>query len=582
MQNEPGTGSQAPKKKPVEPTLHFRTEPMKIGEDQSGDEIIVAELVLAGQLLASFPGFAALADRGYNKVPLEGGDYTEWGEDQESLHAAVPGYPKVRRIRRPEVSGSITVVAIEPLLQIAPDKMAASLVIHPPLEEGHNLRNENLEELLAGQKIVFGINPQALAEARQIIAAGEREFNRVVIASGQPIGQSTDAYLRFAIEVGPIAGTILADGSIDYRERRVMVGISAGQLIATKIPARQGEPGINVFGEETPAREGKDLKVELLNDAKYSPTTRLVTATRDGVLSVVNNSVIKVCSHQVINANIDYETGNVESLNSVTVNGSVQPGFRLDVAGDLKITGGVMSARLNCGGNLVVSGGITGKNSVLKVEGDTDISFIEQGSLEAGGIVVIRRQCYYSRITSLGNIRCPPAAILMGGNLTAAGNLTIGEVGGEHSEPARLAAGVVPERLVRLEQLQASIVAEQEAIIGWLQRFRGNPSSRKVRAMERDLAETKLQVQRLNLIPGSGVFSRVTGTDGQPIGDGEEYQGSGGIDIQAIRIDVHGTILAGTEIRIGNRTMKLDKTVSGRRFRLNPTGRQIIAAPLRG
>ena len=68
-----------------------------------------------------------------------------------------------------------------------------------------------------------------------------------------------------------------------------MVGVRAGQRIATKIPAVQGEPGINVYGEETAAPEGKDIKIEVVNDARFSPATMQVTANKDGVLSIVND-----------------------------------------------------------------------------------------------------------------------------------------------------------------------------------------------------------------------------------------------------------------------------------------------------
>lgn len=576
---ESGNGEK--KKKFVEPTLHFITKNIVIGEDDMSDPIPVAELVKSQQLLADFPDFHRLASRGFEKLPLEPGDYAELGEDQESILASVPGYPKVRKVRRKDQPNLITVVSIEPLLHISPDNMQVTLALHPPLEDGKSLQNTSLDEVIAEQNIIFGLIPEAIAKAKKIISQGDREFNKIIIARGQQVGQSTDAYLRFDMEVGPIAGTILKDGSIDFRERRVMVGVTQGQLIATKVPAKQGEPGINVFGKETPAREGKDLKVSILNDARYSPETFQVTATKDGVLSVINNNVIKVCSHQVINSDIDFETGNIDSMNSITVHGSVQPGFRLSTAGDLKIVGSVVSAKLTCGGNLVVGGGITGKNSGIQVEGDADVHFIEQASLTCGGIVVIRKQSYYSNVISGADIRCKYASILMGGRIVAAGNITIGDVGSLNSAPSLIAAGVLGERLTHLQELKNSVVEQQEAIVQWLQLYRGSGRSKKVRGMEKELADTKLRLLRVNLIPGTGKYSRVAGQDSDDILQGEDYDSTGGIAIENIKIDVHGTIFAGTEVRIGNRTLKLEKTVSNRQFKLHPNGKRIIAGPIR-
>lgn len=571
------------KKKILEPTYHFASQLIKIGEDYTSDKIPVSELVRAGQLLADYPNFQRFAARGFVKAPLEPGDNAEFTEDEQSILATVAGYPKIKKIRRKDSPDWISVLSIEPLIVVSPDNMTASLVIHPPLEDCHSLKNEDIEKMLAEESIVFGINNEAIADIRTFLAEDDQEFRKFVVARGQAVGESIDAYLRFDMEIGPIAGTILENGNIDFRERRIMVGVRGGQCIATKIPAVQGEPGINIYGEKTEAREGKDVKVEVVNEARFSPETLQVTALRDGVLSVVNDRVIKVLSHQTITGDVDYKTGNVESLNSISILGSVQPGFRVTTGGDLKISGSVMSATIISEGNLVVLGGTTGKNSTLQAKGDVDINFIEQGTLKCDGRAVVRKQTYYSSISSGSDIRCHESSIIMGGQLLAEGNISLGSVGSENCEPSLIAAGVIAERLLLLEQLKSSVVEQQDAIIQWIQRYTGSSRSKKVRQMEQQLADTKLQLLRLNLIPGTGKFSRAAGPDdtSQISTNNEDYSSEGGIAIEDIKIDIHGTIFAGTVIRIGNRTLKLDKTVSNRQMKLHANGKRILAGPLK-
>jgi uncharacterized protein (DUF342 family) len=580
MDNKPAK-QPATKQKRVEPTCHFATENIKIGDDYTTDTVQVTEFVLADQLLANFPDFQKSAAMGYGKAVLELGDHVHLAEDDESILATVPGYPTIKKIPSPEGSGLITVVAIEPLFHVSEDNMKVSINIHPALDDCKALQNEDIDKLLADQNIVYGINSEALENAKEFIVSGEREFRKIVVAKGQPVGESKDAYLRFELEIGPIAGTILEDGSIDFRDRRIMVGIKAGECIATKIPPVQGKPGIDIYGEETAAPEGKDLKVELLNDAKFSPETMQITANRDGVLSVVNNNVIKVCSHQVITGDVDYETGNVDSMSSITIQGSVQPGFKITAGADLKIVGSVMSTIIKCAGNLVVNGGITGKNSRLEAGGDADINFIEMGTLQCGGLVVIRKQSYYSDIYATSDIRCRETSKIMGGQLIAEGNVSLGDVGSENSTPSLIAAGVVAERLNNLQQIKDSVVEQQDAIIQWLQLYRGSSSSKKIKLMEQKLAETKIQLLRINLIPGSGIYSRAAGPADKIPADGEDYNSEGGIPIEKIKIDVKGTIFAATEIHLGNRKLKLEKTVSNRQFKLHPNGKSIIAGPIK-
>ncbi len=571
----------ATKQKLVEPTCHFSTQNIKIGDDYTTDTVQVTEFVLADQLLANFPDFHKFAAKGFEKAVPELGDHVHLAEDDESILATVPGYPTIKKVPATEGPGLISVVALEPLFLVSEDNMKVSINIHPALDDYKTLQNADIDKLLADQNIVYGINNLTLEEAKEFIVSGEREFRKFVVAKGQTVGESKDAYLRFELEIGPIAGTILEDGSIDFRDRRIMVGIREGECIATKIPPVQGEPGINIYGEETAAPEGKDLKVELLNDAKFSPETMQISASRDGVLSVVNNNVIKVCSHQVITGDVDYETGNIDSMSSLTIQGSVQPGFKITAGGDLKIVGSVMSTTVKCAGNLVVNGGITGKNSRLEAHGDADINFIEMGTLQCGGLVVVRKQSYYSDIYAASDVRCRETSKIMGGQLIAEGNISLGDVGSENSTPSLIAAGVVAERFKNLQQIRDSVVEQQDAIIQWLQRYRGSSSSKKVKRMEQELAETKLQLLRINLIPGSGMYSRVSGPADEIVGDGEDYNSEGGIAIEKIKIDVKGTIYAATEIHIGNRKLKLEKTVSNRQFKLHPNGKSIIAGPIK-
>jgi uncharacterized protein len=576
--NEQSAAAGNEKKKFLEPTFHFLTRLLKIGDDYTTDKIPVTELVKGGQLLADFPNFHRFAAKGFNKIPTEPGEFARLTEDENTIIATVPGYPKIKKIRRDNVTEAVIEISVEPLFKISPDNMSVTLVIHPPLEGGHSLLHENIDELLAEQNIVFGIDREAIGEAIAFIQSGEVEFKKITIARGQAVGKSVDAFLRYDMEIGPIAGTILENGSIDFRERRIMVAVSAGQCIATKIPAVQGAPGINVFGEETPATAGKDHKINLLNDAKFLPETSQVIATKNGVLSIVNNNVIKVCSHQILQSDIDYKTGNVESMNCITVRGSVQPGFMITAGGDVEISGSVMSAKVICHGNLVVKGGITGEKCLLMTNGDADINFIEQGTLKCGGIAVIRKQSYLSEISAGSDIRAHQSSKIMGGRLIAEGNISLGDIGSENCSPSFIAAGVIAERLMLFNNMKTKVVEQQDAIIRWLQMYHGSSTSKKVKSMEKELAESKLLLLRFNMIPGTGIYSKVNGPDDENKDPGEDYSSAGSIAIEKIKIDVAGTIFADTRIQIGNCTLVVEKTVSNRQFKLHPNKKSILAA----
>jgi uncharacterized protein len=562
------------KKKYMEPVIHFLQKRIEVGRDETAAKMTVTEFVKAGHCLANFPDFAKYAKKGFEKSPLQAGSNTEFSKDGTSLLACVAGYPKIDTLKQKDQDESIPIISIDPLVLISPDKMQATLCIHPPIPGSASLIDEDLSQVVEDAGVIFGIDPDALQKARTFIQELRNEFTRIVIASGEPPGKSIDASLQFEIEIGPLAGRFLDDGTIDFRERRIMVGVHAGQHIATKIPVIPGSFGTNVRGELIESVKGNDIKVKVLNDAVYSDDDLRVTATKDGVVSIVNTTIIKVCSRQIIPGDIDYKTGNVQSNNCLSIRGSIQPGFKIEADGDIEIGGGVTSATVLSQANVVVKGGITGKNSRIEALGDVDIRFIEQGTIESGGITVIRTQSYYSRITAVSDIRCQKGSKVMGGDLIAGGDLTVADVGSDSCESTLLAAGVDPKRLLFHKELQDSIVQQQNDIIHWLQLYGGSAKSKKIRKMEEEVADSKVKLLQLNVIPGTGLYSRGGGDDSS---DSGEETG----DIDKVRIDVYGTIFAGTRIRIGNRTMVLDKTVSNRQFRLQKNLKSIIAATLR-
>jgi len=177
-----------------EPTLHFTSARMQIGEDDSGDRIVVSELVHKDDVLLSFEDFAKFQDRGFEKQPVQAGDNTYFSEDNLFLYAAVPGYPRVDRFHgEREGEGDGLRISVEPLFRVTADKMKATLAIHPPLPEGRSLMKEDLEQLLAEAGIVHGLDEEQVAVAKQYIRQGLKEFHSIGIATGQECGASKDA-----------------------------------------------------------------------------------------------------------------------------------------------------------------------------------------------------------------------------------------------------------------------------------------------------------------------------------------------------------------------------------------------------
>ena len=279
------------------------------------------------------------------------------------------------------------------------------------------------------------------------------------------------------------------------------------------------------------------------------------------MVSIVKDSVIKVSSKQTVPGDVDFSTGNIYSKNAIEISGSVQPDFVIAVRGDVLIGGDVQSATISSHGNLVVKGGIVGAASNINIRGDADINFIENGTLHAGGNVVIRKSAYYSTIIAGGNITGDPKTKILGGVLVCGGSLITGDIGSGSASPSDISVGTDVKRYQHYQELHRKVIELEEETARWLQRYGAEAErSAKMIDWERELAKARAELLLLNLIPGSPAHS--SSADFTFDDDAE--------------IIVHGWIFAGTRLRIGNCSRTVAINQDKRKYSMDPMKNEIV------
>jgi len=499
-----------------------------------------------------------------NTTELIFGKNTRLSDDKRTLLADLDGYPILSQKTCEKVD--VILVEIIPLVTISGDEMQALITLYPPISDCPELSGELLIEILADNRVRFGLSPQHLNSLLLRCREEQCLLKDEVVAQGLLPLDGKDSFLRFSIEVGPLPGKLMGNGKIDFRERKMFVGVTKGQKIATRIPATNGTPGINVSGDEILQTPGKNFPVNISDDAEYDEETGIIHASHGGILSMVNENSIKVCAKQVISGNIDYSTGNIESHDAVEIDGTILPGFKVSTHGDLLLNGNARSATIKCNGNLVVKGGILGDKCKVKVKGDADFSFMEQGRLRAEGKVIIRKQAYYTRIMADGEIHCEETCQIMSGVLMSGASLNLGNVGSPNAPAALLAAGVAPGRYLRYLNMRAKLRdIEQERLL-FLQRFGLKKNLPQRESLEKSIDTLYQDMNKLNLIPGTSTANEESGV---------EY-------LRRISITVHGTVFSGTELQIGNVTKTLEHNLSAVRFVLDKYESSFIESNLQG
>jgi len=491
------------------------------------------------------------------------GPYCEL-QDEHTAVAKVAGYPQFKD----NTAGKKRTLHIDisPLIQLSSDNMLARISLQPFTPGPSQLDAEAIHAILREHGIVYGIDDAVIRQCETLLNGPPFRPTTLVIARGVMPVNGHDSSLRFEVEIGPIPGTFLKDGTIDYRERKVFVGVAENQVIATKVRETSGTPGKDIFGHTLPAVSGRDVPIKFTGDVAYQEDNRQVVATRAGVLSVVNDNEIKVCARQIIDGDVDFSVGNLSSEDSIQIRGSIQPSFSVRTRGDLLLEGNLYAATINSHGNVVIRGGVLEEKASVFAGGDIDIGFVERGTVSAGGIITIRRSAYYGRITSERDIICSPECRFVGSVAQCGGSFTATNIGSPQVEGATVIAGVDRRRYERYTNLQQKL----KLLHAQLERLENTQGEQlatdkkylRIRASYQQAHDTMLHC---NLCPGGpdrcGEPQEILATD--------------------IAITILGTIYAGTTLRIGNFITALRRDYQKTRFQIDPGLKTIFPKEIR-
>lgn len=541
------------------PLFLFHTETVT---DTSNNSFETMELVRKSHPIVQLVPPSSKEKAPSRPFELVTGKHTLLSDDKCSLLAEVDGYPLLAKKSTKQFD--LIMVSLLPLVSISENKMEAMVNLYPPVSNCPELTGETLFEILTDNGVHFGINREYLSKLLTRCKTERSLLTNEIIARSLLPMDGKDSFLRFEVEVGPLPGKVLGNGKIDFRERKMFVGVNKGQTIATQIPPTDGTPGVNVLGDQIPQTPGKILPITISDDTEFDQESGIIRATQSGILSLVNDTSIKVCAKQVIPGNIDFSTGNIESQDAVEISGTILPGFTVNTHGDLLLGGNVRSAEIKCQGNLVIKGGILGKQCNVTVDGDADINFMEQGRLRAKGKVILRKQAYHTRVMADGEIYCPEGSQVMASFIMSAASLHLGNVGSINSPPALLAAGIAPGRYLRYLKIRSQLRELEEKRLIFLQRHGLKEKIKERESLEETILNLHRDMTKINLIPG---------TDATTPGGGAEY-------LKTIAITVQGAIFSGTELQIGNATTIMKQDLRGIRFSLGTNNSTFIETSL--
>jgi uncharacterized protein (DUF342 family) len=316
----------------------------------------------------------------------------------------------------------------------------------------------DLEELLKQSGVKFGIQFNTLSaiatEARKFV------YNQVTVANGIPATEGEAGKINVLFEMQADRKPSVSEGGVvDYKEVINLNNVRKGQLIAERIPAKEGTDGRSVTGEILAGKKGKEARFKVGKNVVVDQEQLRMYAAMDGLITKTDKEKINVFPVYEVNGDVDYSIGNIDFVGTVVIRGNVLTGFRIKAAGDIRIVGGVEGAELIADGSIDISAGILGFNKgMIKAKMNVKSSFIQDANVEAGNEVIVTQSIMHSNVRAGKNVICQGSkGLIVGGVIQAGEQVKARMIGNSTSTATIIEVGVLPELRNELVELRAKI-----------------------------------------------------------------------------------------------------------------------------
>jgi uncharacterized protein (DUF342 family) len=328
----------------------------------------------------------------------------------------------MREIREPEL-----------VFYIQNDALAAYMKKTPNFDSSILLTD--LKFLLERVGIIYGVVDDD--RLTQFIQAPEYEKEVFRVAKGLAPIDGTDASMVYMFERDYLkAGSLSKDGTIDFKDRGDIPFVSEGDVLAEKIPPKEGKDGVNVYGDVIPQVDARDISFILGKGVRLSEDEKQVIASAEGNPKLQQNGELSVNSAYFIEGDVDYTTGHVKFDKNVYITGTIKSGFRveaIDVVANT-IDGGIV----NASGDVFVQNGVT--ESTIEAKGNIKAGFIHRSKARCLGDFTVVKEVVDTDIIIEGTLDMSTGK-MVSSSVCAKGGAKIYSVGSQKAKPSTITVG---------------------------------------------------------------------------------------------------------------------------------------------
>jgi uncharacterized protein (DUF342 family) len=351
------------------------------------------------------------------------------------------------------------------VIETSEDEMKAFMTIIPPKPRGRDLDIDDVLEALNDQSVVVGIKQETIGQSLE-----DEAYNMPILAAeGQKPKNGEDAKIVYNFRTEKKV-TLHEDekGQMNFKDLDLVENVVAGQLLATKTPATEGEEGRTITNRILPAKNGNDNPLNPGKNTELSPDGMSVIAAINGQVVIFNNKITVEPIFEV-KGDVDIHTGNILFLGTVIVKGTVEDGFSIKAAGDIEIMGSVGKCLLDAEGDVHIKQGCMGKlGGNIKAGGSVWAKFLEQINVTAGKNVFVQDGIMHCQVDATEKVVCfGKRATIVGGRIRAGEIVNTKTLGSVSFTETVVEVGVDPksrQRLFDVEKEKAEADASLEKL----------------------------------------------------------------------------------------------------------------------
>lgn len=355
-------------------------------------------------------------------------------------------------------------------LWVLHDELEVKLVSTEP-RQGTVITAAEVFEILPQEKVTTGIDTEMINKAFDELPAIDEPGQTYIIAEGKKAQNGKDGEIHFKVDVSGAAAYRAAESEagVDFKEATRIVSVRSGELLAEVTPPTQGEHGFNLAGKELPAKNGKPAHIKPGDGVEINADGTALTATTEG-RPVYSAGTLTVSKLYEVEADVDFNTGNVRFEGHVLVNGNVQDDFTI-TADSVEILGVVNAATIQSKGPVTLRGGINGRDkAVVEAGGAVLAKYVNQTRIVSNDNVKVQREIVNSTIWCRGRVETEK---IIGGNCLALGGMEAHYLGSEMGVSTVIEPGIDYE-VRKIDEQMTELAAEIEKILRPVEPFFGD------------------------------------------------------------------------------------------------------------